>query len=145
MVHFPAMFDDQKLYIPICNPYIHIYAIYSYISISMIHGFQPCLTEGQMFNHRDFTELVQALDEHAEASEIIPQHHGSTYGCHVWWLRRVYPISNPIWIILNICLCRVHILVGGDWNFFHFSIQLGMSSSQVTFIFLRWVGIPPDT
>ena len=33
-------------------------------------------------------------------------------------------------------------LGGADWNMF-FSIQLGMSSSQVTFIFFRGVGIPP--
>ena len=31
------------------------------------------------------------------------------------------------------------------WNIFYFSIQLGMSSSQLTFIFFRGVGIPPTS
>ena len=29
------------------------------------------------------------------------------------------------------------------WNIFYLSIQLGMSSSQLNFIFFRGVGIPP--
>ena len=53
-----------------------------------------------------------------------------------------FPTGFKVWVSLQ-CSSK---LISGWWfgTFFYFSIILGFSSSQLTFIFFRGVGIPPS-
>ena len=57
---------------------------------------------------------------------------------HILWVKQKYinPFGNGLYHLYSWLVI---------WNIFYFSIQLGISSSQLTFIFFRGVGIPPTS
>jgi hypothetical protein len=71
--------------------------------------------------------------EHGETDDI-PMELQKSHGISII----LVPISNKNWLYISIWL------VHWNMNFMAFYI-LGMSSSQLTFIFFRRVGIPPTS
>ena len=67
----------------------------------------------------------------------VPKFNGSHGRRWPIWNNRIFYPSGE-----EFSATRIWLVV---WNMFYFSIQLGLSSSQLTVIFFRGVGIPPTS